>query len=220
MGGFSLSDITSAIGDVVSWFDDGVKRDVSADYALSTRVADAKRAGIHPLYALGAPTTSSSFIAGQRPSTDGVARALDSLTTREKKNPNADLERDLLRSQRDHYDALAIQALSDARRIASLTAAGNGVPSLPDKVTDPNAAVGGYPRKYWKVWNNKTGKYEVILNPELGFEMPESISAYHYGAGQFGNDPRPGITHEQGAPYKGADTPNSSWKRRFFNAAP
>lgn len=73
---------------------------------IQNRVADAKKAGIHPLYALGTPGAGASFSAGQAPTGSalgtGIARAGEaaaSMLGRRKKDPLAALQADHLRAQ-------------------------------------------------------------------------------------------------------------------------
>lgn len=73
--GFSISDITGAIGDVAGWFDDGYKRDTWSAYnSVQARVQDAKKAGVHPLFALGASPAQANIISDTR-SLDGITGA-------------------------------------------------------------------------------------------------------------------------------------------------
>lgn len=198
--GFSLSDLTGAITNVVGWFDDGVKRDASTDYAIRTRVADAKAAGIHPLYAMGAPTQSSQFIAGQPPTGSSVGAVMDYFQTRKERQREqalqdsktnrddrlADAQVDALKAQKERDEAAAVRDLSEAARATQAA------------MVQPTRRPAGLPNKYIPIRNNYTGDIEWTLNPDLGFELPEVVGGYHYGKAVAGPPkPKPPLTPRQ-----------------------
>lgn len=102
-------------------------------HGISMRVADAKRAGLHPLYALGAPTFNSSPImmedrigpslinAGQNVSS-AIARTMS--TDEKVKN---DLEVQLLNSQIKETDARAGMYISETAKNNQAGLAGTGI---------------------------------------------------------------------------------------------
>ncbi len=102
------------------------------DTAIRRRVADAKAAGVHPLFALGANVSSSPMLTMGSAQKDGtnaiagmgrqIARQRGATTTAGGSAQAAQLG--LVRSQTNYYDALTQKALSDVARVGQDQSAG------------------------------------------------------------------------------------------------
>jgi hypothetical protein len=147
---------------------------------IQWKVADAKKAGLHPLYALGGSGSYSptNVIQGQSNTGSALATAsgqiADMYLQDQASKSAAQRQAPLLAAQvnaanqsANRDEASAALALSQAKRIEQEI-----------------QHVGRPPNLYIPVYNNADNTMEWALNPELGFEMPESISAYKYGKGR------------------------------------
>lgn len=125
--------------------------DQQMDYSIQRRVADAKKAGIHPLYALGAsPGASPTIMAGQHDSGSAISDAgaaigsgLAAHARNKQEMRAAELERIRLlelnaaqiqaqKASANADNALAMQRLSDMKRAEQAT-------NYMRKAPDPNA---------------------------------------------------------------------------------
>ncbi len=96
---------------------------IREDSAIQRRVADAKKAGVHPLYALGANVQTGQWSGGSGSVGKrgvNVLRGMSAAVRSQRKggvNPQDAAQLRLLSSQTDYYDALTQKALSDVARV-------------------------------------------------------------------------------------------------------
>lgn len=93
---------------------------------IQTRVKDARAAGIHPLFALGAAGAGGSFSAGVMPASgsalgEGIARAGEAISHARTKNPLQAMQSRLLAAQTKQAEAAASRDLAEAQALASTT---------------------------------------------------------------------------------------------------
>ena len=159
--------------------------DAQMDETIQRRVADAKKAGIHPLFALGAsagasPTLSSSNTgSAMGDSITGIAEQLGVIDTN---RSQARLDE----AQAAYYDALTAKAKSDVnsvgRDVVGDEESGEIAPELPPLMTSQNPTTqtgAGQPRTgfadvppipLWVETERADGSIGRILNPELNLD--------------------------------------------------
>ena len=168
-----MSLLGAAIGAIGSIVDNKAnKKQADRQYDLARnsikyRVEDAKNAGIHPLYALGAPTiqsaTSTSSV-GQ-----GMADAYNQYEQHQRQKDNDALvrrqaEANIAKTQAE-TDHVMLQSKASKLAMAKAMMTGAG---------KPRSEIS----KYFKVWNNITKKYEMWPNTKLlGADLPEAFTA-------------------------------------------
>jgi hypothetical protein len=159
--------------------------------SIQQKVADAKKAGLHPLYALGASASHSpGFIAGQSPTgsslSPGINQADHSIGNavaeigkiplqaeaqkRSEELHNAQVQS--LNASANRDEAAAIESLSRAKRTeqeANIT-----------QDTNVNQQK-ELPPLYIQAQDPITGEVIWLPNNELGIEMPETIGAGYWG---------------------------------------
>lgn len=167
--------------------------------AIQERVADARAAGLHPLFALGAAGGGSSGPSYVIPGASGgggtagsdMGQSLEMLAAGvaelmgrkpEEKDPvQARLEELGLRQREADTRASEAQAaMLESEYFRQV----NGLNVQQDAVNlprDPWSLPDGTPLKYADIYNPLTKKKETHLNPNLGYELPESIGAAMYG---------------------------------------
>lgn len=165
--------------------------DQQMDYSIQRRVADAKKAGIHPLYALGAspgasPTMSMS---GQHDSGsglgDGIASAGSAIATGLQNKQANDIAQAQLAEQAKNNQAQRFRdRASGMRDLAAAFAATSAAKTSESKVnqqrTQPNVSDIPEPMKEDKGWTGSittpTGKFQ-----QRGKRTPASEVAERYG---------------------------------------
>lgn len=115
-----------------------------AQKGIQWRVADAKQAGLHPLYALGGNTSSftpvsSSSSMGSSISRAGEAVARGMSNQYERKLQELNLQN--IQADIDHKKALTMGAIADAKRASNLAVASS--PGKPRAIIDADVAVPG-----------------------------------------------------------------------------
>lgn len=163
------------------------QRQMDVEFAknqIAWKVADAKRAGIHPLYALGSSGSYSPTNIVQSQSNTGTAlgRAgeqiadmyMQSQSQKKQLSSTAALtaaQVNAANQQAKRNEAEAALALSQSKRVEqeiNQSALGRNVPDM-----------------YITVRNNHTGELVQIPNPELGIEMPETVGLGYWLRGKY-----------------------------------
>lgn len=136
----------SVVGGVVSNLinqnqveNEATRNQFNLTHGISMRVKDAKRAGLHPLYALGAPAMTSSPITMQDtigPALIQAGQNIGNILSRQDDASDklkTDLELQLLRSNIEESDARAMLARSQASQNYAANIGGMGVrPEVPN----------------------------------------------------------------------------------------
>ena len=146
--------------------------DIAADESIQRRVADAKAAGIHPLYALGlGPTGStggpgaSSFATSnvdEMSTGDRVARAGSAIN----RMADALFELDVRKKEAE----VRLTEIEAARAASDLQRSGS-----------PGTAQTEARDLYVRWWDNLAGRYVWLPSSEAGVEMPETVGAGYWG---------------------------------------
>lgn len=157
--------------------------------SIQQKVADAKAAGIHPLYALGATTQSPTFIAGQNAGErlSNLGNELQSVGEQYKKTPGVT---PLEKKQMEEIESRTILNLAEAGEAKARSES-----IMPGQNT-ATAPVPPLPAKYIQVRDPLTGQVEWVPNPDI-YEMPEIIGGYEYARtrSQQGKTGRPQVPH-------------------------
>lgn len=147
---------------------------------ITLRVRDAKKSGIHPLYALGAPTMSpAKSIPGQSPLGSAIADAAQHLgrgiESTSKKEPGKieSLQERALRAQAERDMAAAMKTRSDM--MLNVMDSQKAHDQLENQVIEQN-----FPPSHIQVRDSFTGKLKWVPNPDV-YELPELIGGYEHG---------------------------------------
>lgn len=154
--------------------------DAQMDQSVQRRVADAKKAGIHPLFAMGASVGSSPTIqagGGPDPMQTAVQRMASALGVIEQNKASArrdEAEAALLDSERKRIE-VDLQGRGRDMPLAELQTEhlAKGIsPSYYDTVAKkmPLREKVGYKNLYIQVKDNDTGQMMKLFNPELGLD--------------------------------------------------
>lgn len=165
----------SGVGAVASAFGGGNETE-HLKRGIQWRVRDARRSGIHPLYALGASVGSPTITTGSAggdalsalgsiASAKGQAQAQKSITQQQIKESEALTQSHLARAGRDAMET-QVAASNLARQTQRLNHKQDQ--QIPDL--------------YVPYRDNKSGETVYLPNPDAGVEMPETIGAYYWGA--------------------------------------
>lgn len=142
-----------------------------AKKGIRWKVADARAAGIHPLYALNAPTlTPNPIVVGQED--DGFSTALGRVGARLSSYELAK-QQERTRSLEERESLARVEQVKAQTDLISVQAAAARAAMLKNGV---NSA----PHKYIRTWNPFTKKMEWVPNPALGYEYPETLGAAIY----------------------------------------
>lgn len=174
-----IGSLLGGIGSIASGFGFGSGGGQSVDYrgakkGIRWRVRDAKMAGIHPLYAMGAPGVGSGQIVSSQ-GTDpgaglqGLGQAISGLPSR---------------TQKDHSERMAFLAEEQARQnvlqtkqqsdlIQEQLIASRESRRAQNAVTAPEV-----PMSHIKVQDPWTGEQYWIPNQDVGIELPEAYGAW------------------------------------------
>ena len=166
----------SGIGSVASAFSSDKPDYKHLKKGIQWRVNDAKQAGVHPLYALGASVGSPTITTGSTggdalqalgsvASQYGQATSQKAITAQQIKESEALTQSHLARAARDAMET-QVSASNLARQTQRL-----------NHKQDPQI-----PNLYVPYKDNQTGQTVYLPNPEAGVEMPETIGAYYWGA--------------------------------------
>lgn len=146
---------------------------------IQRRVSDAKAAGIHPLYALGASPQFSPVSVDYYPDSDSgrwealgaAGRAAERYASARQGRRSEKLRDELLRAeiQKTKTETGAIAARS-AAALATQPAVQTGPPGPPDM--------------YIRVHDNLSNQDVWLPNPELNLEMPETVGAGYWAYGK------------------------------------
>lgn len=204
-------DIVSGIGSIVGGI---MGRDSAEDMAtrqmqmqkkfaqegIQWRVEDAKKAGVHPLYALGAQTTSYSPVAMNDPlpaaiseASSSVGRAINSTASAPERALNLQIMQENLRGAKLKNDLVAADVIASQNKLLTQPGTGKPFPALtqlphdatPDAV--PRMLIGGkeiYANPWWmnadvgqKRWGEGS---DYVVGPavamaDYGFNIAQSM---------------------------------------------
>lgn len=172
-----------------------------AQKGIRWRVNDAKAAGIHPLYALGAPTMSYSPVAtgdfGVSQAGQDIGRAIDQTrTSGERQSARGDALLSLqLENQKLQNDALRVEIASRTARLAQQTSPAfpgspTGIPGQGDFVLAqgehlrPGRSSGAqdFEDRYGEIGGEAAGAYNLLTDADSNFNR--------WALDTFGVDPR------------------------------
>lgn len=178
-----------------------------AQQGVQWRVSDAKAAGIHPVYAMGASLPSSPGLpimedgtakgiqqAGQALSQIPQARnrnkmaviaAQSNLATQHASRVESSQRAGLLQEQMEG------QRINNRQALAALE--GSNDDTEINKYDAAAGTYGPYKSLYRKVWDPISKSLVRIPNTDSGVEMPESIGAYYYGKGKLQHEDQPAL---------------------------
>lgn len=180
-----------------------------AQNTIRWKTEDAKRAGIHPLYALGAPTLNYSAVTS--PMGQAVANAGEKLSRSvssdyEKKLQAKNLEN--IQADIDLKNSQSANFIAEAKRSSNLAMA-----TQPGrKAGNPNQIM----QKYIKVYNPFTKKNEWMPNPDLGVEYPDTYGSALLLNATAQDNYHPSAEKGVSRSYKSYNNPNPRAYKRAF----
>lgn len=136
-----------------------------AKHSIKIRTDDAKNSGIHPLYALGAPTMSTNSF------TSGMGSAVADAGSKLGRAISNDYEKTLQKKNLENIQADI--NLKNAQATNYITEAKNS--SNVAMAKQPST-----PNLYVPYLDNRTGKTVYLPNPDAGIEMPETVGAGYF----------------------------------------
>lgn len=156
--------------------------DSQMDETIQRRISDAKKAGIHPLFALGASANISPTISAGGP---GNASA----GYRGSARPSSDLLKSqvavneaqaaLLNANRAKVEQDLASTGRDQGAIAEIT-----TPMLRKRRTFFPEEIKGSPQLWTRVWDNRDKKHIWTINPDLGLDEVGQVAALREWARQ------------------------------------
>ena len=161
---------------------------------ISTRVADAKKAGIHPLYSLGVQPTGNIV----QPVTDGswkrdmgqnIGSSISNYETFQSNRKTTELQQNLLRAQSQETKARAV-----ATRVKAMNEAKKNFVGLSKQASDKRMITdtvnGLRPRKIPTPWGNINPDRKVVPAQVMD-DQYDGLIASLYGLGLLGHDLAP-----------------------------
>jgi hypothetical protein len=138
---------------------------------ISWKVADAKRAGLHPLYALGASGSyaPTNIVQGQSNTGSALGRASSQIA-------DMYMQSEAQKSQAEATKQLTAAQVNQANQAAARNAAEAGYMAALQKKTEQDILTAGRPRDLWVQWyDNRANKMRWFPNTESGMELSEFI---------------------------------------------
>ena len=164
-------------------------------FPVTARVRDARKAGIHPLFALGASTGGGqAYPASADPMGPAIADAAAAIAQGIRPGP-PEPKKPGVPAKGSVEESIIAANLASAMRDEAAAIKTNSDRALNVQnaltVQDGPTNVEGPPNLYIKVWDNVGKKMMTIPNPDLGYELPETLGAFVYGTGRASDIPSP-----------------------------